>query len=132
MRAELSPDPHEPRLVLRDEDGIVSVLHVRHDRLPEVREALGRAAPECSCVLEVVDDHGDVQTWGRFVAPHHAAATGLVLLACDRHSDHAVVRAVRPRPVGAQDLGRGSERLGEELVRVTTARPPAWWEPQRL
>ncbi|PRY11106.1 hypothetical protein [Kineococcus rhizosphaerae] len=132
LRAELDPDLREPRLVLRDDDGIVTVLHVRHDRLEEVRRALDQEGPERSCVLELVDDTGSVQTWGRFVSPRDASAVGLVLLVCDRHSDHAVVREVLARPAGAQDLGRGAERFGAELARITTPHAPAWWEPQPL
>lgn len=132
LRAELQPDAHEPRLVLRDDDGIVTVLHVRADRLAEVQGALEAAVPDQPCLVEITGADGEVQTWGRFVAPHHATATALVLLVADRHSDHAVVREVLDRPVGTQDLGRGAERLGAELARITTPRAPAWWERQPL
>jgi hypothetical protein len=132
LRAELAPDRDEPRLVVRDDDGIVRVLHVRHDRVDQVRAALDDVAPDNSCVLEITHADGGVETWGRFTAPHHAAAVALVLLVTERPVGHAVVRAVVERPVGAQDLGRGSERLGEELLTITTPAAPTWWERQPL
>ncbi|WP_432564070.1 hypothetical protein [Kineococcus sp. SYSU DK003] len=132
LRAELTSDLEGARLVLRDDVGIVNVLKVRRDRVPEVRAALDDAIIDQNCVLQITTDEGQAQTWGQFQGCHHAVATALVLMASDGHARHAVVRAVVERPAGARGMGRGSEQLGEELARLEASRAPTWWERQPL
>lgn len=73
-----------PRVYVRDGRGLVLVLPVSADAVPDVRRHLQDPGAPAPCDVELVDDHGRVTTrWGSFRHPGEAAALGLVLLGTD-------------------------------------------------
>ncbi|MEW1959101.1 hypothetical protein [Kineococcus sp. NPDC059986] len=97
-----------PRLYVRDGSGLVMVLPVHVDALPEVRRHVEDAATEGQlCDVELFDEAGNVASrWGSFAHRGEAAALALVLLGSDRTL------------VDARVVARDGEHRGEELERV--------------
>ncbi len=74
-----------PRLYVRDGSGLVMVLPVHVDALPDVRRHLDEPVGEELCDVELVDEAGAVASrWGSFAHRGQAAALAVVLLGSDR------------------------------------------------
>ncbi len=85
----------EPRLYVRDGKGMVVVMPVPADTLPDVRRHVQDPGPAQACDVELVDDHGQpASRWGSFAYRGAAAALAAVLMGIDRSL--AGVRFVAP------------------------------------
>ncbi|MEZ0166722.1 hypothetical protein AB2L27_18340 [Kineococcus sp. LSe6-4] len=107
-----------PRLYVRDGSGLVMVLPVHLDVLPDVRRHLEEPSPEPQDDQEVVDvelldEAGAVASrWGSFAHRGQAAALAVVLLGSDRTL------------VQARVVARTGARRGAEVERVRCHRLP--------
>lgn len=102
-----------PRLYVRDGSGLVMVLPVHVDALPDVRHHLSHRTQEVLCDVELVDEHGTVASrWGSFAHPGEAAAVAVVLLGADRCLADARV------------VARDGEHRGAQVERVRWHRVP--------
>ncbi|GAB3467877.1 hypothetical protein AB1207_12240 [Kineococcus endophyticus] len=102
-----------PRLYVRDGSGLVMVLPVHVDALPDVRRHLEEPVGEQLCDVELLDEAGTVASrWGSFAHRGQAGALAVVLLGSDRTL------------VDARVVARDGDHRGEELERVRCHRLP--------
>ena len=102
-----------PRLYVRDGSGLVMVLPVHVDALPDVRRHLEEPAAEEVCDVELLEESGAVASrWGSFPHRGEAAALAVVLLGSDRTL------------VEARVVARAGEHRGTEVERVRCHRLP--------
>ena len=102
-----------PRLYVRDGSGLVMVLPVHVDSLPDVRAHLASPGAGEACDVELLDESGQVASrWGSFACPGQAAALAVVLLGSDRSL------------VDARVVAHGGARRGAPVEEVRWHRMP--------